>query len=259
MSESSGQTEPEQTPGVPPHGPAGRQREPMFNVPAVVLAIIGLCVGVYLMQVYVLNGSQNLVLLYNAAFIPVLYTGQYGFDWFMLHGPFTYAFLHGGFARISPSTWSGSPPLARRWPIVSAGAVRFLLRDDGIGRRRAVLGHPSLHGGAAGRRVRRDFRHDGGCGALWLPHRPLVRQGGFRRRARCRSRLVVRSRGVMAFLAVWMIINLATGLVGLGPSGSATRSPGRPILAALSPASSVCAFSIDVRRGVIEGACRRRT
>jgi len=219
MSKSSGQTEPEQTPGVPPHGPAGRQREPMFNVPAVVLAIIGLCVGVYLMQVYVLNESQNLVLLYNAAFIPVLYTGQYGFDWFMLSRPFTYTFLHGSFTHVAVNmVWLAAfgPPLANRF-----GAARFAFFFAMTGLAAAALFwviHPSMEAplvgasgsisGMMGAAARFGFHMDRSSGKSAFAGAPLP------------FSVVVRSRSVMAFLAVWMIINLVTGLVGLGASGS---------------------------------------
>ncbi|RVB97353.1 rhomboid family intramembrane serine protease, partial [Mesorhizobium sp. M7A.F.Ca.AU.002.06.1.1] len=58
----------------PVEGAPEPRREPVFNLPPVVLAVIGICVVVYLLQQYVLSESQQMTLLYDGAFIPVLYT-----------------------------------------------------------------------------------------------------------------------------------------------------------------------------------------
>ncbi|TIT77855.1 MAG: rhomboid family intramembrane serine protease, partial [Mesorhizobium sp.] len=97
--------------------------EPVFNLPPVVLAVIGICAVVFLLQQYVLNDDQQMTLLYDGAFIPVLYTGQYGFDWFLFTRPFTYAFMHGSVAHIAINmVWLAAfgSPLANR-----LGATRF--------------------------------------------------------------------------------------------------------------------------------------
>ncbi|TIL43221.1 MAG: rhomboid family intramembrane serine protease, partial [Mesorhizobium sp.] len=106
-------------------------------MPPVVLAVIGICVVLYLIQEYVLSQSQLLTLLYDAAFIPVLYTGQYGFDWFLFSRPFTYAFLHGGFAHLAVNmVWLAAfgSPLANRF-----GALRFSLFFAATGLAAVVL------------------------------------------------------------------------------------------------------------------------
>ncbi len=100
-----------------------RRREPVFNLPPVVLASIGICVAVYLLQQYVLNETQQMTLLYDGAFIPVLYTGRYGFDWFLFTRPFTYAFMHGSVAHIAINMiWLAAfgSPLANRLVIPAA-------------------------------------------------------------------------------------------------------------------------------------------
>ncbi|TIT89914.1 MAG: rhomboid family intramembrane serine protease, partial [Mesorhizobium sp.] len=120
MSEPVNPTEPE--PQQDEEAPEPR-REPVFNLPPIVLAVIGICAIVFLLQQYVLNDTQQMTLLYDGAFIPVLYTGQYGFDWFLFTRPFTYAFMHGGFAHIAINMiWLAAfgSPLANR-----LGATRF--------------------------------------------------------------------------------------------------------------------------------------
>ena len=215
MSEKPGPTQIDQTPGAPEPGRPARRAEPVFNVPAVVVAIIGLCVGIYLMQAYVLDDSQNRALLRYAAFWPVLYTGQYGFDWFMLSRPFTYTFLHGSFTHVAVNmVWLAAfgPPLANRF-----GAARFAFFFAMTGLAAAAFFwviHPSMAAplvgasgsisGMMGAAARFGFHMDHSSGKSAFAGAPLPFSA------------VVRSRVVVAFLAVWMIINLVTGVVGIG-------------------------------------------
>ncbi len=205
----------ERDPGFQGRGRDLRGREPMFNVPAVVLAIIGLCVGVYLAQNYVLSDTQNLILLYDAAFIPALYTGAYGFDWFMLSRPFTYTFLHGSLAHVAINmVWLAAfgPPLANRF-----GPLRFAVFFAVTGLAAAALFfvvHPSMQAplvgasgsisGMMGAAARFGFQIDRSAGKSAFTGAPLP------------FPMVMRSRSVVTFLAVWMIINLVSGVVGLG-------------------------------------------
>lgn len=195
--------------------PAPR-REPVFNLPPVVQAVIGICVAVYLMQQYALNQTQQLTLLYDGAFIPVLYTGQYGFDWFLFSRPFTYAFLHGGFAHLAINmVWLAAfgSPLANRF-----GALRFALFFAATGLAAVALffalhplGEAPLVGasgaisGMMGAAARFGFRIDRSSGKGAFAGAPLPMAE------------VLRSRGGMTFLGVWMVINLATGLIGFAP------------------------------------------
>src|SRR5690606_7056648 len=84
-------------------------------------------------------------LLYDAAFIPALYTGAYGFDWFMLSRPFTYTFLHGSLAHLAINmVWLAAfgPPLANRF-----GPLRFAVFFAVTGLAAAALFfvvHPSM-------------------------------------------------------------------------------------------------------------------
>ncbi|MCA0013540.1 rhomboid family intramembrane serine protease [Mesorhizobium sp. B292B1B] len=192
------------------------RREPVFNLPPIVLAVIAICVAIYLLQQYVLSDAQQMTLLYDGAFIPVLYTGQYGFDWFLFTRPFTYAFMHGGFAHIAINmVWLAAfgSPLANR-----LGAFWFALFFAATGLASVALfwamhpyGEAPLVGasgaisGMMGAAARFGFRTDRSAGkaAFAGPVLPIA--------------MVLRSRGVMIFLAVWMVINLVTGLVGFAP------------------------------------------
>ena len=212
MSEQSGPTEPEPQPDEAPEP----RREPVFNLPPVVLAVIGICAVVYLLQQYVLNETQQLTLLYDGAFIPVLYTGRYGFDWFLFTRPFTYAFMHGGLAHIAINmVWLAAfgSPLANR-----LGGVRFAVFYAATGLASVVLfwalhpnGEVPLVGasgaisGMMGAAARYGFRIDRSSGKAAFAGEPLT------------VAAVLRSRGVMTFLGVWMVINLATGLLGFAP------------------------------------------
>ncbi|MDX8440069.1 rhomboid family intramembrane serine protease [Mesorhizobium australafricanum] len=193
-----------------------RRREPVFNLPPVVLAVIAICAIVYLLQQYVLNETQQMTLLYDGAFIPVLYTGQYGFDWFLFTRPFTYAFMHGGVAHIAINMiWLAAfgSPLANR-----LGALRFAMFYAVTGLASVVLfwalhpyGEVPLVGasgaisGMMGAAARYGFHVDRSSGTAAFAGEPLP------------IAAVLRSRGVMTFLGVWMLINLATGLLGFAP------------------------------------------
>jgi membrane associated rhomboid family serine protease len=192
------------------------RREPVFNLPPVVLAVIGICVAVQLIQEYVLTESQQLTLLYDGAFIPVLYTGQYGFDWFLFSRPFTYVFLHGGFAHLAINmVWLAAfgSPLANRfgthWFLAFFAATG--LASVGLFWAVHPYGEAPLVGasgaisGMMGAAARFGFRIDRSSGKAAFAGAPLP------------IAAVLRSRGVMTFLAVWMVINLVTGLVSFAP------------------------------------------
>ncbi len=210
MSEPTSPLETEQSEEAQPP-----RREPVFNLPPVVLAVIGICAAVFLLQQYVLTEDQQITLLTDGAFIPVLYTGQYGFDWFLFTRPFTYAFLHGGVAHIVINMIAlaafGSP-LANR-----LGWFRFALFFAATGLASVVLfwavhpyGEAPLVGasgaisGMMGAAARFGFRTDRASGkaAFAGPVLPIA--------------IVLRMRGVVNFLGAWMVINLVTGLFGLG-------------------------------------------
>lgn len=196
-----------------PREPEEQRREPVFNLPPIVLAVIGICVAVYLIQAYVLTDEQDLSLLIRAAFIPIRYSGRFDLDFYAFSSPFTYAFLHGGFAHLAINmVWLAAfgSPLANRF-----GALRFSLFFAATGLAAVVLfwavhplGQAPLVGasgaisGMMGAAARFGFRIDRSHGKAAFAGAPLPMADVFR------------SRGVVTFLAVWMVINLVTGLIG---------------------------------------------
>ncbi len=191
-------------------------REPIFNLPAIVLAIILICAAVHLLRLYVLTPQQDIELLIRAAFIPVRYSGQYDVDFYAFSSPFTYTFLHGGWAHLIVNMiWLAAfgSPLASR-----IGALRFALFFAVTGVAAAffffaihpqtqapLIGASGSISGMMGAAARFAFHVDrsSGKGAFAGPLLPF--------------RAVFRSRATLSFLAVWMIINIVTGVVGFVP------------------------------------------
>lgn len=208
-----------------PQSPAGEQsppdemparREPVFNIPQVVLAFIGICVIIHLVRLYLLGADQDLWLLVRTAFIPIRYSGQFPLDAYAFTTPVTYSLLHGSIAHIVVNmVWLAAfgPPLANR-----IGALRFVLFWVASSVGAAAL-HGALHmtdqaplvgasgaiSGMMGAAARFGFRIDRSAGAAAFagPVLPVS--------------VVLRSRAVVSFLAVWFVINLATGLVSFSP------------------------------------------
>lgn len=191
-------------------------REPIFNLPAVVLAIIVICAAVHLLRLYVLTPQQDIELLIRAAFIPVRYSGQYDFDFYAFSSPLTYTFLHGGWAHLIVNMiWLAAfgSPLANR-----IGVVRFALFFAVTGIAAAffffaihpqtqapLIGASGSISGMMGAAARFAFHVDrsAGKGAFAGPLLPFS--------------AVFRSRATLSFLAVWMVINIVTGVVGFVP------------------------------------------
>lgn len=197
------------------------RREPVFNIPGIVLLLIAVCVLVHAVRVYGLSVDQDIDLLLRAAFIPVRYSGIFDIDVYAFTTPFTYAFLHGDIAHLLINmVWLAAfgSPLANRlgtlrfaifWAVtaLAAAALHWALHplDQAplIGASGAISGMM----GAAARFAFQMERRDGRA-AFAGPALPIG--------------VVVRSRSVMTFLAVWMVVNLVTGLLGVGPGSDAT-------------------------------------
>jgi membrane associated rhomboid family serine protease len=191
-------------------------REPVFNIPAIVIALIAICAVVHLVRVYVLTLDQDIALLIRAAVIPVRYSGVFDIDVWAFTSPFTYTVLHGGVAHLVINmVWLAAfgTPLANRmgawrfaafWAVtgLAAAALHYALHplDQAplIGASGAISGMM----GAAARFGFRMQRRDGRS-AFGGPPLPIAE--------------VLRMRGVLTFLAVWMVVNLVTGLLGAMP------------------------------------------
>lgn len=192
------------------------RREPMFNIPGVVIAIIAICAGIHLVRLYVLDGEQDFGLLVRAAFIPIRYSGEFPVDLYAFTSPVSYSLLHGSIEHLAVNMiWLAAfgSPLARRigpprfvlfWiaTSVAAAGLHYVLYMSSAA---PLIGASGAISGMMGAAARFGFRIDRSSGqpAFGGPVLPIS--------------AVLRMRGTVAFLAVWMVINLVTGLVGFVP------------------------------------------
>ncbi|WP_378952420.1 rhomboid family intramembrane serine protease [Mesorhizobium sp. ANAO-SY3R2] len=201
-------------------GAEPERREPVFNLPAIVIAIIGACVAIHLVRVYLLTQAQDVWLLVRTAFIPVrywaIYAGELPLDIYAFTTPLSYAFLHGGFAHlIINMVWLAAfgSPLANRLGVMrfalffaatalAAVALHYVLHPLDAA---PLVGASGAISGMMGAAARFSFRIDRSHGKPAFDGAPLP------------FRDVLRSRSTMTFLGVWMIINLVTGVVGFAP------------------------------------------
>lgn len=195
---------------------APKRREPAFNLPGIVLAAIAICAIVHLVRVYALDFEQDLELLIRTAFIPIRYSGQFDIDIYAFSSPFTYAFLHGNFAHLAINMiWLAAfgSPLANRlgaarfaafWAVTGLAAVglHYLLHPLD---QSPLVGASGAISGMMGAAARFGFRVDRAAGKSVFGGELLP------------ISLVLRMRGVLTFLVIWMAVNLVTGLVGFAP------------------------------------------
>jgi len=196
--------------------PMEPRREPIFNLPAVVVALIVICATIHVIRAYVLTPEQDFEVLVRAAFIPIRYSGQYDLDIWAFVSPLSYAFLHGGIAHLLLNmVWFAAfgSPLANRlgvgrfllfWVATSLGAValHYVLHSaEPV----PLVGASGAISGMMGAAARFGFRVDRSAGRGVFSGAILPIAGA------------LTSRTVVTFLVVWFAINLITGLVGLGP------------------------------------------
>ena len=97
------------------------RREPAFNIPAVVLVIAAVCIGLHLLRAMVLTSDQDFGLLLRFAFWPIRYAGDFDLDVYAFVSPLSYSVLHGDFLHLAVNmVWLaafGSPLAARMGPI----------------------------------------------------------------------------------------------------------------------------------------------
>jgi membrane associated rhomboid family serine protease len=195
-----------------------RQREPIFNIPPIVMAIIAICAAVHILRENVLDPETDFNILLNFGFTPARWNGYFGFDIYSITSPFTYVFLHGSMAHlVINSIWLAAfgSPLANRlgswrfiifWLVTSflSAAAYFVAAMHGVIPVIGASGAISAMMGAAARfgfQTAKFGRQRGFAGPVW----PL----GY----------VFRSRTVLAFLAVWFGANFIAGAGLFGTAG----------------------------------------
>ncbi|MCR4266471.1 rhomboid family intramembrane serine protease [Nitratireductor sp. ZSWI3] len=199
----------------------GQGREPVFNLAPAVVAFGFACIAIYLVQSLWLGLQGQLWLTVRFAFLPIRYTGPYPLDLFAFVSPVAYSLLHGSMAHLLVNMiWLAAfgSPLANRigtlrfvlfWVAgaLAAVALHFVLHPTSAAPLVGASGSISAMMGAAARfafRVDRRQPKPSFAGPV-LPFSA-----------------VLRSRTVLVFLAVWMVVNLVTGL-GIGASAGAPQ------------------------------------
>ena len=190
-------------------------RQPIFNIPNVLLAILALLLAIHLIREILLTDPQNAWVILNFAYYPdrpAVLLGQeqiVGSDvWSFL----TYGLLHADWAHLglnslwmvafgSPLAWRFGPWrfLAFSAVAVVAGAAVHAFANSGdqlpmVGASAAV----SAHMAGAARFL--FIAPPGGVRSYWSPAAPL--------------RAVFSDPRTLTFLGVWFGINLAIGLIG---------------------------------------------
>jgi membrane associated rhomboid family serine protease len=214
-------------------------REPIFNMPSVVVATVAVLVGIHLFRMIALTDAQDTQFLLTFAFIPARYTtdpfvgsaypGGFGADLWTF---FTYAFLHADFLHIGLNlAWliPFGTALARRfgaWRYVlfmlvtaAAGALAQLISDPS--EQMPMIGASAAISGAMAAAMRFIFQEHGPI-ATW---RDGVGNGEAYRVPAVPLRGTFRDVRFLLFLAVWMGLN---ALFGLGAVSFGTE-PGQQI------------------------------
>lgn len=206
------------------------RREPIFNLPGVVVAVIAVLALVHVVRTLLLDQDMQIEALLAFAFIPVRLTapellggawpgGAAGDVWTFL----TYAGLHGDWLHLGINTlWLAAfgTPLAHRFGTarflgffvlgaVAGAAAHLALHPDSplplVGASAAISAQMAASArfafsGAGGRM---------GVGQEWSPALSLGE--------------MLRDRRILAFLGVWFVLNLAFGLL-LSPPGVASSA-----------------------------------
>lgn len=192
-------------------------RQPMFNIATVVLVLIAVNFAVHGVRAYLLGPSANVSVLLATAFIPARYS--LGLDLWGITTPVTYAFLHGGMAHLGFNMiWLaifGSPLAARIGTarfvvfyfgaVIAAALVHAMMFPASVAMLMGASGGVSGVTGAAARFAFRVSRNAGVRG-FEGPLMPVA--------------LALRTPIVLAFCAIWLLLNAASGSGLLSPDGS---------------------------------------
>ncbi|WHA39802.1 rhomboid family intramembrane serine protease [Agrobacterium larrymoorei] len=122
------------------------QREPVFNLPSVLVGVLGFMIAIHLASTYLFSDETYGWFLFTFGFIPARYVvslAEQGYEW--LWTPVTYSFLHGGIEHILfNGLWlmAFGAPVARR--IGTARFAIFWIVSAAV----SAFGHTALHWGS---------------------------------------------------------------------------------------------------------------
>lgn len=209
-----------------------KRSEPIFNVPAVVVAIIAACVFVHLVRAFLLTPEEDFDFLLTFAFIPARYDSALALEgalpggWAADAWTFvTYAFIHGDFTHLAVnSVWllPFGAAVARRFGTARflaffvataiAGAGAHLVTH--FGAVEPVIGASASISGLMAASTRFAFQRGAPLGlirggdeaAYRVPAAPL--------------RVALRDVRILVFLGAWFGLNLLFGLGSLAIAGA---------------------------------------
>lgn len=209
----------DQPPPADQRPPSSRKREPVFNIPGSVALLIAVCVVIHMLQANLYDGALWNWLFVKFAFVPLAFSP----DFFqptltLLLTPIAYSFLHADWTHVGLNMiWFmvfGSPVAYRLggvrtlifW-LVTAFAAAMLHLALYWGSPQPLIGASGAVSGFLGAAARFGFRRPrrGGRGFTQPLIGPLAS---------------LRQRGVIGFLAVWSLLNFASGQDWFGAGGS---------------------------------------
>jgi membrane associated rhomboid family serine protease len=216
-----------------------KTREPIFNVPPIVIATVAVLAGVHVFRLVALSDAQDTQFLLTFAFIPARYSsdpfvggaypGGFGADLWTF---FTYAFLHADFLHIGLNlAWliPFGTALARRFGawryvlfmLVTAAAGAFAQFISNPSEQMPMIGASAAISGAMAAAMRFIFQEHGPL-ATW---RDGAGSGEAYRVPAVPLAATFRDVRFLLFLVVWMGLN---ALFGLGAVSFGTE-PGQQI------------------------------
>jgi membrane associated rhomboid family serine protease len=204
--------------------PDHRPREPLLNVPAVVVALLLLLGLIHVVRVFFLSDDTDRILVWSLAFVPARYDTSALTDGLLPGGWgaeiwtfFTYALLHADFSHLGfNAVWllAFASPVARRFgtrrflaffaATIAAGAVAYLLAHAGA--LAPMIGASAGISGMMGAATRFVFQ-PGGSLDIWRRDRDNADQV-----PAAPLSAALRNPRVLAFLGVWFGLNLLFGL-----------------------------------------------
>ena len=207
------------------------QREPLFNIPPVVIAVLAVLVLIHAVRMFVFSEQQDIEFLLSFAFIPARYDSSVVLGGALPGGGadvwtfFTYALIHADWTHLGVnSIWLlpfgsavarrfGAPRFLAFFAVTSAAGAALHLATH-AGEQFPMIGASAAISGTMAAAMRFVFQRGGPLG-LWgrfdesayrVPAIPL--------------RNVLADRRVLLFLVVWFGINILFGLGSLPITGS---------------------------------------
>jgi membrane associated rhomboid family serine protease len=202
--------------------PAPSQREPAFNLPAPLVVMSALLVGIHLARVYIVASNEDAELIFNFAFLPARYThplAEQGLAW--LWSPVTYSFLHGGWEHLIFNLFwmvAFGAPVVRRigtarfavfWVLSAIAAIALHLVFH-WGAMSVVIGASGVVSGLMGAAARFVFSPSGRVSRQFAH---LNRRLGLIE--------ALSNRSVLVFTGIWFITNFIVGIGSLFAIGGA--------------------------------------